>query len=379
MDCKQCEALLDQRQKDTLDHEERREMQAHLDTCQACQMRLAVLESLRTMDEGDEVPISFSQGWRQKIQAEGVQKKKVTLAKASRWLAVAAALVLVVGGTFITGQNRRGTSTVDALPAYSADIGDLAGSFESEASPISPPMSYAPKREMAEPSLKDDAKIIRTVNLEMSTRAFDEDYPAILRILDQNSGSVQNTSLYVGNADLRTAYITLRVPSGKLDSLTQAVRNLGRLISYSESSDDVSETYADLDSRLTTQQSKMERLLVLLSKAETVEDLIAIETSISDTQYEIDRLTGQLQSIDSRVSLSTVNITLSEASARETSETRGETLMARIKSGITAAWQGFVAVLGDFVVFMSVSLPYLLILLTLILIIRYIIRRRKNK
>jgi hypothetical protein len=232
---------------------------------------------------------------------------------------------------------------------------------------------------MAESSLKDDAKIIRTVNLEMSTRAFDQDYPAILRILDQNSGSVQNTSLYVGNADLRTAYITLRVPSGKLDSLTQAVRNLGRLISYSESSDDVSETYADLDSRLTTQQSKMERLLVLLSKAETVEDLIAIETSISDTQYEIDRLTGQLQSIDSRVSLSTVNIILSEASARETSETRGETLMARIKSGITAAWQGFVAVLGDFVVFMSVILPYLLVLLTLILIIPYIIRRRKNK
>ena len=379
MDCKQCEALLDQRQKDTLDHEERREMQAHLDTCQACQMRLAVLESFSTLDEGDEVPISFSQGWRQKIQAEGVQKKKVTLAKASRWLAVAAALVLVVGGTFITGQNRRGTSAVDALPAYSADIGDMAGSFESEASPISPPMGYAPKREMAEPSLKDDAKIIRTVNLEMSTRAFDEDYPAILRILDQNSGSVQNTSLYVGNADLRTAYITLRVPSGKLDSLTQAVRNLGRLISYSESSDDVSETYADLDSRLTTQQSKMERLLVLLSKAETVEDLIAIETSISDTQYEIDRLTGQLQSIDSRVSLSTVNIILSEASARETSETRGETLMARIKSGITAAWQGFVAVLGDFVVFMSVILPYLLVLLTLILIIPYIIRRRKNK
>ena len=106
MDCKQCEALLDQRQKETLDHEERREMQAHLDTCQACQMRLAVLESFSTLDEGDEVPISFSQGWRQKIQAEGVQKKKVTLAKASRWLAVAAALVLVVGGTFITGQNR---------------------------------------------------------------------------------------------------------------------------------------------------------------------------------------------------------------------------------------------------------------------------------
>lgn len=379
MDCKQCEALLDQRRKETLDHEERREMQAHLDTCQACQMRLAVLESFSTLDKGDEVPISFSQGWRQKIQAEGAQENKVTLAKASRWLAVAAALVLIVGGTYITGQNRRGTDAVYALPANSADIGDMAGSFESEASPISPPMGYAPKREMAEPSLKDEAKIIRTVNLEMSTRAFDEDYPAILRILDQNSGSVQNTSLYVGNADLRTAYITLRVPSGKLDSLTQAVRNLGRLISYSESSDDVSETYADLDSRLTTQQSKMERLLVLLSKAETVEDLIAIETSISDTQYEIDRLTGQLQSIDSRVSLSTVNITLSEASARETSATRDETLIARIKSGITAAWQGFVAILGDFVVFMSVILPYLLGILTLILIIRYIIRRRKNK
>jgi len=122
----------------------------------------------------------------------------------------------------------------------------------------------------------------------------------------------------------------------------------------------------------------MERLQALLAKAESVEDLIAIENGISDTQYEIDRLTGLLLGMDSKVDYSTLNITLNELSAAETSQDKEETLLERIKNGIAAAWENFTYILSDLAVFLTVVLPYLAALTILILVIRFIIKRRKK-
>ena len=114
-------------------------------------------------------------------------------------------------------------------------------------------------------------------------------------------------------------------------------------------------------------------------KAESVEDLIAIECSISDTQYELDRLTVLLRGMDSKVDYSTLNLTLNELSPIETSKDQDETLLERIKNGMSAAFTEFTYHMGDLVVFLTVALPYILVLIILIILIRLVIKRRKNK
>ena len=76
----------------------------------------------------------------------------------------------------------------------------------------------------------------------------------------------------------------------------------------------------------------MERLQALLAKAQSVEDLIVIESAISDTQLEIDQLTGSLQGMDSRVADATLDLTLSELSSAQTAQNKEETLPERIAS-----------------------------------------------
>ena len=84
-------------------------------------------------------------------------------------------------------------------------------------------------------------------------------------------------------------------------------------VTYQEQdSDNVSEAYYDTESRLITQQTKLERLQTLLAQAETMEDIITIESAISDTELEIEQLTGTLRQYDSLVDFSTVYITLQE-------------------------------------------------------------------
>ena len=70
---------------------------------------------------------------------------------------------------------------------------------------------------------------------------------------------------------------------------------------------------------------------------------------------------------------------LNELSPLETSQDQQEGLVERIKCGMAAAFHGFIQLLGDLVVFLSVILPYLIVVVAFIIIIRLIMKRRKNK
>jgi len=83
--------------------------------------------------------------------------------------------------------------------------------------------------------------------------------------------------------------------------------------------------------------------------------------------------------MDSKVDYSTLNLTLNELSPIETSKDQDETLLERIKNGMSAAFTEFTYLMGDLVVFLTVALPYILVLIILIILIRLVIKRRKNK
>ncbi len=80
----------------------------------------------------------------------------------------------------------------------------------------------------------------------------------------------------------------------------------------SSSAENITEEYYDTDSRLKTAQIKLERLQELLSKADNMADIITIESAISDTEYEIESLSGTLRHYDALVDYATVSLTLSE-------------------------------------------------------------------
>jgi len=381
MNCEQCRALLERHLEGGLDQEARASLDAHLKACPACRFASQVLQDARQMDEGSEVPASFSSAWRERITQEEEPPVK-QFPRITKWLAVAAALVVMVGGTWLVSQNRQDPGYNRSRTASSPSMDGMGYDSQPEAL-----ANYAAPQDMDTASSrsgeaeieKQAAKIIRTVRMELSTRAFDEDVAAVLQALDQAGGWVESASLSNAYSNLRVAYYTLRVPSSQLDQMITTLRGVGRLVSFNESSEDVSEHYADTQNRLRTQQTKMERLQALLAKAETVEDLITVEYSISDTQYEIDRLTGLLRGMDSKVDYSTLRLTLNELSPIETSQDKQETLWDRVQNGVQAAFEGFVQLLADLVVFLSIALPYLLVLVLVIFIIRRVIKRRKNK
>ena len=163
----------------------------------------------------------------------------------------------------------------------------------------SAPQSVA--REEASATPRAATRIIRTASLTLSTRSFDTDLAALETKLLALGGYVENIDLSTQTRARRNADMRLRVPVDALDAFLEQLKGMGQLLSYNESAQDVSEQYADLETRLKTQQSKMQRLQALLEKAGSVKDLLRLERG-ANTQYELDSLTVRLRGYDAKSS-----------------------------------------------------------------------------
>lgn len=118
----------------------------------------------------------------------------------------------------------------------------------------------------------------------------------------------------------RSLHCTVRVPSEKFRLFLDEAGTVGHVTYRSEYTEDVGEAYYDSEARLATQRTKLERLQKLLEEAAGLEDIILLEQALSETELQIEYLTGDLRRYDSLIGYSTVNITLGEVYRLTTDE-----------------------------------------------------------
>ncbi|MDD2428196.1 MAG: DUF4349 domain-containing protein [Eubacteriales bacterium] len=362
----------------------------HLEGCRDCLFAYTYLKDCRTLDEGSEVPDSFKASWRQAIIKEALpmQTKPWFNARSKKWLALAAALIVLFGGTALTkdfldppsqnksavqgGEDYHLPQNYPAPAAGGARGVEDAGIMWSEAEQsalASPPVATA----------KTGAKIIRTISVTLSTREFEKDLDALRAALADINGYVEYSDISTESNFSRYATLTLRIPKDHVDAFMLEVEGIGRSVAVSESSQDVSDQYTDVATRLQTQKTKMERLQVMLKQAVSIEELLQIEDSIADTQYQIDSLSGTLQGLDSKVDYATVNVYLKEELDADIVDIKDATLGDRILSALKTMWTSVQTLLSDMVVFIIVMMPFILIASVVIILARWFIKKRRNK
>ena len=190
------------------------------------------------------------------------------------------------------------------------------------------------------------AKLIRRAEMSIQTTQFDQAAGALQALVAECGGYFEQSSVYGGsyrdaNARRSGEYV-VRIPAEKYNEFLSASGDLGYVTQLTETSDDVGEQYYDTESRLKTQRTKQERLLELLERAESMEDIISLENALSEVEYQIEQYTSTLNRYDALVSFSTFNIYLSEVS--KVTEEVGETasLGSRMAAGFRASLDGLV-------------------------------------
>ena len=213
-------------------------------------------------------------------------------------------------------------------------------------------------------------KIIRQGELNIQTEQFDQSVEALNQLTASCGGYFESASVYGGgsrdaNARRRGEYV-IRVPSERYDHFLSSTGQLGYVTSKSESSQDVGERYYDTEARLKTQRTKQERLLALLERSETMEDIIVLENALSEVEYQIEQYSSELNRYDALVGFSTFYVYLNEVG--RVTEDVGETasLGQRMAAGVQASFLGLGQGLQDLLIWMSYNLVLVVILAVVI-------------
>ncbi len=219
-----------------------------------------------------------------------------------------------------------------------------------------------------------EAKLIYTAELELETTAFDDAIAALDDLVAESKGYYEERS--IRQSGYRYGSFTVRVPAAEYDDFCRQAGEVCHLLYANSSAQDISDSYYDTDSRLQSARAKLARLQELLAKAENMQDIITIESAISDTQWQIDNLSGTLRDYDSLVDYSTVRIDLREvyqlSDAAQAPLTFGQKLANAFASGL----RNVGSAAEDFAMWLAYSWVWLLLLAAAAVVIVRIVRRR---
>lgn len=224
----------------------------------------------------------------------------------------------------------------------------------------------------------DSQKLIKTVSLNMETKEFDELLENIEAQVKGMNGYIENSSIsgnsYYNSNGTRYAWLTLRIPADQLDGFVTIVEELGNVTSKNESVEDITLQYVDVESHKEALVTEQERLMELLEKAESMEDIITIESRLSEVRYELQSYESTLRTYDNKVNYSTVTIDICEVE-RVSRTPEKKTFWGEIKERLSDNFYRIGQGLRIFAIWFISSLPYLVIWAVVIFVVIRGVRR----
>lgn len=253
-----------------------------------------------------------------------------------------------------------GGESAAAAPEASAPAQDAMSKTESyvEAPNASIPLgSQAAGAEEGSVYQRADAKLIRRCEISLQTTEFDAAVDALYGLVEGAGGYFESAYTHGGgyrdvNARRNAEYI-IRIPAQQYTQFQKSVGELAYVVHSSESTEDIGLQYYDTQARLEMLRTKQDRLLNLLEKAETMEDIITLESALGEVEYEIEQYSSTLNRYDSLVNYSTFTVNLNEVIRVDETVGEKDSLGTRMKAGFTSSAENLVDGVRDTLIWFS--------------------------
>ncbi len=225
-------------------------------------------------------------------------------------------------------------------------------------------------------------KIIYTVNMNL------EAADAAKAVKDISAAAVEMggyVSAMQYDKNTHTAWITVRIAPEKLSPFTERVGAMGKTLGQTMSSEDVTSSYTDLQSRLTNAQFQEQQLQEIMKKAEKVEDILKVRTELNNVQQEIEQLKGQIRLMDNQVGFSTVTISVQQPAVTVQKDETGAqfwgfaAIWQKIERGVSDSFNWTLNAIGAIFIAISYLIVPLIILAVIAVVIVWIIKAANKK
>ena len=228
----------------------------------------------------------------------------------------------------------------------------------------------------------ENEKIIKTVFLDVQTKEYDKYISALKASVLSVGGYVESSESNMGiyEDSNRYANYVVRIPAEKLEEFITSAGENGKIINKSEEIKNVTLEYVDLESRIESYKAEKETLTGLLKKAESLEDVLAIQERLAEVNYQIDSYTSQLNVLKNRVSFSTVTLNINEVErVSESKQTLWSEIRDAFSDNVKEVGEWLRSFVVGFVGGLPVIIPIAAVAVAVILIIRKAVKKRKAK
>jgi len=231
-------------------------------------------------------------------------------------------------------------------------------------------------------------KIIYSANLNIESTEFDSSLQMVEKLLNDFGGFISNSNItgsssYDKDGNLllinRYAYYTLRIPALRFEEFLNSAGSLGNITSKSQNADNITAEFYDNEARKASLETQEQRLLELLAQAKDINDIITLESKLSDVRYQIESIESRLRNWQSKVDYSIIDITIREVSKYTPSTPIQLTFGERIARALGGSLENFVDGFQDFIIDLIYSLPALIIWIGIITLAVILIRKGMGK
>ena len=235
---------------------------------------------------------------------------------------------------------------------------------------------------------QDGQKIVYMGSLSIQTLEYDKSAASIRRKIREAGGfseaESENDNDYnwyrrsTGPSSTRNLNITARIPSEKFESFMDSLQGDGKVMNRSMNAENISQVYANKETYKKALEKEQERLLAMMDKAVTIEDMIAVESRLSEVERQLNTYKTDLSAMDKDVQYSTIYISLEEVK-RYSDETPTVTFPEKVKYAFEDAINSFTEFCEGIVLFIIRSFPFLILLAIVIALVIRLIRKRQEK
>ncbi len=169
----------------------------------------------------------------------------------------------------------------------------------------------------AQETITDQRKVIRDAQMSIQVENVTESREKVKDIVEQHKGLIANATLNE-ETSIPWTRLTLWIPAEELDVILEQLSELGRTQNLEIQTQDITEQYFDLETRVRNLKRQEERLLALYEReVEKLDELLKVEKEIQRVRTEIEQLQGRQRMWDRQISLSTIELTISQVPAQK--------------------------------------------------------------
>ena len=233
-------------------------------------------------------------------------------------------------------------------------------------------------------SLSED-KIIYSGSLSIETQEYEDTVGSLEKLLksyhaviesrnESNSSYDWYSDSYAGN---RTVYYTVRVPSDRFEEFLNAVGDVGHVTQKSSTAENITRQYQNVSVEIEALQKEEKRLLDMMDAATTIEEMIQVESRLTEVQTRLNQYLSERNSYDTDIKYSSVNITVTEVSKYTKVEEVG--FGTRLIEAFQGSWENIVSFVQNLIIGLIYAIPVLIVLGLLLFAVFKVIKKIRAK